>query len=456
MGRRVQFIVKAVFGLTEKHGRHTIRSCNEIERPSVEILPIVHRVSVTPLPDCRLVRHAYPELMVSNNEYLVRGTMISLMTKVVGEETHFDYTNTDIDSNTEPEQKVVQTIGVEMNKPVQQPNDYNMVYSTYGLHDWLVNRFHQQVFCNSDRSMIIERVTWIVGARFNMSNFIAKLGFEVGKSTFTSRSSAIVVSVDGGIMVELSLDGMKLHIQVHAEKEQVESIIADIDARHPRMQSTIHWVYGTHGQTSEVPLNFKPAIDEFYPFINQPIEDFFDAYLNSDEAVLILIGPPGTGKTTFIKNLLNFGKSDALVTFDPAIMASDSLFARFIDESEIDFLVMEDADAFLKSRADGNQMMHKFLNVSDGLISTRGKKLIFSTNLPSINDIDEALLRPGRCFRVIEFRHLTKVEAEAISQKMPVTFVPGVENYTLAELMSSRTVEQKQAVASSTRSVGFY
>lgn len=422
----------------------------------VEILQIAHRVSITPISDRRMVQHAYPEMLIEQNEYLLRGTMLSLQTKTIGDEMHFDYLNTDVDSNTEPEQQVVHTLGEKMNKATQQPHDYNMVYSTYGLHDWLVNRFHQEVFCNSDRSMIIERVTWIVGARFNLSSFIKKLNFNVGKSTYTSRSSAIVNSEDGEIMVELSLDGMKLHIQVHAEQEQVDRIIADIDTRHSRMQSTIHWVYGTHGQTSEVPLNFKPAIDEFYPFINQPIDEFFEDYLNSDEAVLILIGPPGTGKTTFIKNLLNFGKSDALVTFDPAIMASDSLFARFIDESEIDFLVMEDADAFLKSRADGNQMMHKFLNVSDGLISTRGKKLIFSTNLPSINDIDEALLRPGRCFRVIEFRHLTKVEAEAISEKMPVTFIPGTESYTLAELMSSRTAEQKRAVASSTRTVGFY
>jgi len=431
---------------------HTTKTKGE----PVEILQIAHRLSVTPLPDRRMVKHAYPEMFIEHNEYLLRGTMLSLQTGSIGDGIHFDYLNTDVDSNTEPEQQVVHTLGEKMNKATQQPHDYNMVYSTYGLHDWLVNRFHQEVFCNSDRSMIIERVTWIVGARFNMSSFIKKLNFNVGKSTYTSRSSAIVTSEDGGIMVELSLDGMKLHIQVHAEQEQVERIIADIDARHSRMQSTIHWVYGTHGQTSEVPLNFKPAIDEFYPFINQPIDEFFEDYLNSDEAVLILIGPPGTGKTTFIKNLLNFGKSDALVTFDPAIMASDSLFARFIDESEIDFLVMEDADAFLKSRADGNQMMHKFLNVSDGLISTRGKKLIFSTNLPSINDIDEALLRPGRCFRVIEFRHLTKVEAEAISEKMPVTFIPGTESYTLAELMSSRTAEQKRAVASSTRTVGFY
>jgi ATP-dependent 26S proteasome regulatory subunit len=222
------------------------------------------------------------------------------------------------------------------------------------------------------------------------------------------------------------------------------------------MESTIHWVYGSHGQTSEVPLNFKPAHNEFYPFLGSDLHTFFENYLDSDEAVLILIGPPGTGKTTFIKNLLHFGKGDALVTFDPNIMASDSLFARFIDEAEIDFLVMEDADAFLKSRTDGNQMMHKFLNVSDGLISTRGKKLIFSTNLPSINDIDDALLRPGRCFKVIEFRQLTRDEANKLNDVVPVNLTNDQEKFTLAELMSTRTAEQKAAVVKSTRTMGFY
>ncbi len=50
----------------------------------------------------------------------------------------------------------------------------------------------------------------------------------------------------------------------------------------------------------------------------------------------------------------------------------------------------------MKPRAGGNQRLHRFLNIADGIASAHGKKIIFSTNLPNIHDIDEALVRPGR------------------------------------------------------------
>lgn len=374
-------------------------------------------------------------------------------------ENNISYSSANESGESEIDYREAVAEAIVMNKEheMSQNHTANMMYATYGLQDWIVNAFHKKFFETGLKNMVIHKNTWMKGARFDLNGFVVNdLGLsENHKLTFTSRTSVVIHDLNNDILVEAVQDGLKVHVQVHAEEQQALRVAEAIDSKYDRMQSTIHWVYGSHGQTAEVPLNFKPARDEFYPFLNEPLEDFFANYLDSDEAVLILIGPPGTGKTTFIKNLLNFGKGDALVTFDPQIMASDSLFARFIDETDIDFLVMEDADAFLKSRADGNQMMHKFLNVSDGLISTRGKKLIFSTNLPSINDIDEALLRPGRCFRVVEFRNLSTEEAEKLNSVMPVNIHGGSNTYSLAELMSSRTVEQKKAVKTSTRTIGF-
>jgi ATP-dependent 26S proteasome regulatory subunit len=66
----------------------------------------------------------------------------------------------------------------------------------------------------------------------------------------------------------------------------------------------------------------------------------------------------------------------------------------------------------LAPREDGdNDMMSKFLNVSDGLIKITNKKMIFTTNINQVTKIDPALLRPGRCFGAVEFRELTSAEA---------------------------------------------
>jgi ATP-dependent 26S proteasome regulatory subunit len=37
---------------------------------------------------------------------------------------------------------------------------------------------------------------------------------------------------------------------------------------------------------------------------------------------------------------------------------------------------------------------------ADGVGRAQGRKIIFTTNLRNVHDIDSALLRPGRCFAV--------------------------------------------------------
>ena len=54
----------------------------------------------------------------------------------------------------------------------------------------------------------------------------------------------------------------------------------------------------------------------------------------------------------------------------------------------------------LKARTSGNEDMHRFLGIADGIARAQSRKIIFTTNLPNITDIDPALIRPGRCFAV--------------------------------------------------------
>ncbi len=64
--------------------------------------------------------------------------------------------------------------------------------------------------------------------------------------------------------------------------------------------------------------------------------------------------------------------------------------------------------------ARGNLHLHRFLAVADGVVRAQGRKILFTTNLPNVSDIDDALLRPGRCFANVRFRALERPEVERL------------------------------------------
>lgn len=163
--------------------------------------------------------------------------------------------------------------------------------------------------------------------------------------------------------------------------------------------------------------------DRAYPQIDGGVHAFVRAYLDAPESVLVLQGPPGTGKTRLIRAILGEMSrrkgepARALYSGDMNALVSDEIYARFASGCA-DAFVVEDADPLLQPRADGNLHLHRFLAVADGVVRARGRKLIFSTNLPNVGQLDDALVRPGRCFARVQGRTLTEDEARALVEEI--------------------------------------
>jgi SpoVK/Ycf46/Vps4 family AAA+-type ATPase len=150
--------------------------------------------------------------------------------------------------------------------------------------------------------------------------------------------------------------------------------------------------------------------------LGETVATFIDRYLRARETVLVLQGPPGTGTTRLVRAILaalSRRKGDSakvLYTADRRTLENDEIFVEFITGSH-DAFVVEDADHVLSARADGNVDLHRFLAIADGVVRALGRKIIFTTNLPNVGDIDDALLRPGRCFAMLRTRALARAEA---------------------------------------------
>ena len=290
------------------------------------------------------------------------------------------------------------------------------------------------------------RETTVLANRQKWNTYVEEV---YGESEFyvlvqSNDSHGLVIDENNQNYLSYQVDSNSTTVKVSGDIEFVENVIEQVENKFSIVSSYIDWIYSGDGNSVNVPLNVdRLPVAEMYPFLKgDSLEDYYDRYMDSNANILLLIGPPGTGKTTFIRGLLAHTQSSAVVTYDANILEKDFLFARFI-ESDESVMVLEDSDAFLKPRTDGNTMMHRFLNVGDGLVTTKGKKLIFSTNLPSIRDIDDALVRPGRCFDIVTFDLLSYDDAVKLANKLGVSIDEKKDKYSLAEIFHKQVSAPK-------------
>lgn len=207
-------------------------------------------------------------------------------------------------------------------------------------------------------------------------------------------------------------------------RESIFRIVGDQRVREEMFVLDWQFFYrGSLASTSFEEISRDVLHDEAYPGLGEPVTQFIKRYLDAPETVLILLGTPGSGKTRLLRRILGEmsrrkgDSAEVMYSSDRRALENDEIFVDFITGTH-DAFVIEDADHLLAARANGNLELHRFLAIADGVVRAQGRKILFTTNLPNVGDIDEALLRPGRCFATIRTRSLKREEGARLVRRL--------------------------------------
>ena len=160
----------------------------------------------------------------------------------------------------------------------------------------------------------------------------------------------------------------------------------------------------------------------------------------------ILDGPPGTGKSSFIRHLMGKLKATHRFFFVPPSVidvVSNSSFVSFWSRQQTSHkgrqfvLVLEDAEAALMKRAgDNHSLVSSLLNVTDGLLGDFLKLQVICTINCKYQDIDSALRRPGRLIAHRHFPRLSYSRASYLAEQIGRP-IPSREDFSLAEIYNA-------------------
>lgn len=139
--------------------------------------------------------------------------------------------------------------------------------------------------------------------------------------------------------------------------------------------------------------------------------------------LIILHGEKGTGKTTYIRNIITNNSDKRFVFVSPEVMRcfGDPSFTTFIEGMNNNILILEDCENVIRDRANSDyhgSVVSTLLNLTDGLISDDCNIKFICTFNADINDIDTALMRKGRLISKYEFKPLNLEKTKKLLKKL--------------------------------------
>lgn len=185
--------------------------------------------------------------------------------------------------------------------------------------------------------------------------------------------------------------------------------------------------------------------------------------------LMLLHGPPGTGKTNALAALGRSWKSWCSVNYvvdpDHFFGSAHYMMSVLLDCGGDDrpdkwrLIIVEDADELLSADAKHRQGqdVSRLLNLCDGLVGQGLRVLVLITTNEEVGKMHPAITRPGRCLVNLSIGHLSGTDSNVwrVAHGLKPEDEKALRPATLAELYEELTVSQVVAGRSGPKPIGF-
>jgi hypothetical protein len=283
-------------------------------------------------------------------------------------------------------------------------------------------------------------------------------GARVLRTSREENREAVLVSGDGWTLRSVRWRGGSGMVEVTAMTDELcasvlEEAIRDAVEPPPPEEDRVDmgfWHMGAHGasrsQRSIAASTWSEIRDNYTAHAATAVDRLTEVTPDDIFGRLVLLhGPPGTGKTTALRALAReWGKWCQFdCVLDPEQLFSNPAYLMEVAVGEDDddrrwrLLVVEDCDELISgdAKAATGQALSRLLNLTDGLLGQGRDVLVAITTNEPLAALHPAVVRPGRCLAQVEVGRLSPTEAAAWLGRSDAVVGGGA---TLAELYALR------------------